>query len=162
MVCISKPTMPRQIHPRSLIIPRNSQQFHLMKPIEQRRHGRRNPPAHHQYLNHLRRQQPPSATHQSPERPSTIVNLLHVLFLRKQSREENPPRSAPAVKLRRLQRIIVLYLRGKLIKPNQNPRRHKPTHNRGPRFHNGTARCNGSEPAKQAVTHVNHVPVASQ
>ncbi|RDX71006.1 hypothetical protein CR513_49694, partial [Mucuna pruriens] len=133
--------MSRQIHPRSLIVRRYPQQIHLMKPIKQRRHGNRNPPTHHQYLNHLGRQQLPAATHKCPARPSNAVNLLHVLPLGKQTCEQHPPRAAPAVELGRLQR------------PNQNPRGYKPTHDRGPRFHNGTARCNCSETAKQAVTH---------
>ena len=162
MVGISKPPMPSQIHPRSFVLSRYPQQIQLMKHVEQRPHRRRNPPAHHHYLNQLRRHQLPAATHQRPARPPNSINLLHVLPLRKQPREQHPPGATPAVKLRRLQGVIVLHFGCHLVEPDQNPGGHEPTHYRCPRLHNRTARGDGSEPAKQAVTHVDHVPVAHQ
>ncbi|WVY95826.1 hypothetical protein V8G54_027977 [Vigna mungo] len=131
--------MPRQIHPCSFIVPGYPQQIQLMKPVEQRPHRHRNPPTHHHYLNQLRRQQLPAAAHQRPARPPNSINLFHVLPLREQPREQHPPGATPAVKLRRLQRVIVLHFRCQLVKPNQNPGGHKPTHYRGPGLHNRTA-----------------------
>lgn len=90
-----------------------------MQTVEQRTHRCTHPPDNHQDLDYVGRQKPPTAAHEQPVRPPRFprVHLIHVLLRREQGRENHPPRPAPAVQLRRLQRVVELHLLRKHVAP---------------------------------------------
>ncbi|KAL2325946.1 hypothetical protein Fmac_025004 [Flemingia macrophylla] len=157
--------MAREIHSGQLILGGDPEQLHLVQGPKQGAHGGTDPADDYQNLNDVGRQQLPASTHEQPVRPVTVpntINLIHVLLLRKQRREDNPPRAAPSVQLRRLQRIVEPHLLRQPVARDQHNGGHKPAHDGRPRLHHRAPGRDGGEPPQQAVADVGHVPVPGQ
>ncbi|RDX95705.1 hypothetical protein CR513_21731, partial [Mucuna pruriens] len=146
LVRISEPSMPGQIHTRQLVLCGNPQQLHLIQPPKQRPHCGTDPPDNNQNLNHVRRQQLPSAPHKQPVPPPRPIHLLHILLFGKQRREYHPPRAAASVQLRRFQGIVKLNPLRECVARDQNERGEEPTHDRGPGLDHRTTGGYSSEP----------------
>ena len=160
MVRVREPAVPRLVHAGHLVLGRDAEQAQLVERQEQRGHGDAHPRRDHQDHHHVRRQQPPAAAHEEAVRPPRrAVDLLHVLPAREQRREEHPPRAAPAVQLRGLQRVVEPEPGGQRVEPDEHPRRHEPADDGRPRVDHGAARGDGREAAQEAVADVHHVPV---
>ncbi|CAL5031088.1 unnamed protein product [Urochloa decumbens] len=160
VVHVGEPSVPRQVHAGHLVVGRDAQQVELLERVEERAHGAAHPPGDHQDLDDVRRQEPPAAAHEQPVRPPGAVDLLHVLLPREERREEDPPRAAPAVELRGLQRVVEPEARRERVGPDEHPRRHEPADHGGPRVDDAAPRRDCREPAEEPVADVRHVPVA--
>uniref|UniRef100_A0A7N0TIL7 Uncharacterized protein n=1 Tax=Kalanchoe fedtschenkoi TaxID=63787 RepID=A0A7N0TIL7_KALFE len=111
MINVGESTVSGHVHSSHFILRRDPQQLQLVQNIKERPHRHTHPSRDHQNLNHMSCQKPPSAPHQQPVWPSCLpsvrVHLVHILLPCKQCREDDPPGTAPPVKLSSLQRIVV-------------------------------------------------------
>ncbi|KAB8087987.1 hypothetical protein EE612_012437, partial [Oryza sativa] len=160
VVRVREPAVARLVHAGHLVLGRDAQQAQLVEHQEQRRHGEAHPRRDDQDDHYVRPEQPAAAAHEQPVRaPGLAEDLVHVLLAREQRREDDPPRAAPAVQLRRLERVVELEPRRQRVEADEHPRRDEPADDRGPRVDDGATGGDRREAAEEAVADVDHVPV---
>ncbi|BAS79818.1 Os02g0620533, partial [Oryza sativa Japonica Group] len=163
LVHVPEPAVARRVHAFHLCRGRDAEQPEPVQHVEERPHGGADPPDDHQDLHDVRREKPPAAAHEQPVRPPRHpVDQLDVLPAREQRGEDDPPRAAPGVQLRRLQRVVELENQRQLVAADEDPRRHEPADHRRPRVDHGAARGDRGEAAEETVADVGHVPVPRQ
>uniref|UniRef100_J3LEV8 Uncharacterized protein n=1 Tax=Oryza brachyantha TaxID=4533 RepID=J3LEV8_ORYBR len=160
VVRVREAAVPRLVHAGHLVLGRDAQQTQLVEHQEQRGHGEAHPRRDDQDDHYVRPEQPPAAAHEQPVRtPRLAEDLLDVLPAREQRREDDAPRAAPAVQLRRLERVVELEPRRQRVEADEHPRRDEPADDRGPGVNDRAAGGDRREAAEEAVADVDHVPV---
>ncbi|PON35813.1 hypothetical protein PanWU01x14_333330 [Parasponia andersonii] len=156
--------MSGQIHTRHLVLGRDPKQLELMQHKEEWAHGRANPPEYHENLDQVGHKELPSSAHEEPVRTTRFirVHFVHVLLRREQRREYDPPRAAPAVELRRLQRVVEPRPLGERVAGDKHHGGDEPAYDRRPRLHHRASGGYCREPTKEPVADVGDVPVAGE